>query len=67
MSKVKIHINPEGPDPQEIYKRRDFKKIKRKVMPFYLIQYAHQLFRRNKILFAALFVLWVLAMVWLLE
>lgn len=62
---IKIHIDPDNLDKKTTDKYKNFNKIDRKVNRFYTLAGIRNLYRKNRLLFVALFLLWLATFVWL--
>ncbi|HTF82472.1 MAG TPA: hypothetical protein VL947_12135 [Cytophagales bacterium] len=65
MKNFKIQVDPEDLDKKTTDPYKNFNKVERRANRFYTMSGLRNLFKRNKLLFVVLFVLWLATFVWL--
>jgi hypothetical protein len=65
MTNIKIQIDPEDLDKKTTDKYKNFKQIDRQVNKFYTLSGIRNLYKKNRLLFVSLFLLWLITFVWL--
>jgi hypothetical protein len=65
MTNIKIHIDPEDLDKKTTDKYKNFNQIDRHVNRFYTLSGIRNLYKKNRLLFVTLFLLWLITFVWL--
>lgn len=62
---IKVHIDPDDLDKKTTDKYKNFNQVDRRVNRFYTLSGMRNLYKRNKLLFVILFVVWLISFVWL--
>lgn len=62
---IKVHIDPDDLDKKTTDKYKNFNQVDRRVNRFYTLSGIRNLYKRNRLLFVILFVVWLISFVWL--
>lgn len=62
---IKVDIDPDHLDKRNTDKYKNFNHIDRRVNRFYTLSGIRNLYKRNRLLFVILFVVWLISFVWL--
>lgn len=62
---IKVHIDPDDLDKKTTDKYKNFNQVDRRVNRFYTLSGMRNLYKRNRLLFVILFVVWLISFVWL--
>lgn len=62
---IKVNIDPDHLDKKTTDKYKNFNQVDRSINRFYTLSGMRNLYKRNKLLFVILFVVWLISFVWL--